>query len=229
MGAGYETFRFDFRGCGESGGERQWVASFDEYVEDVGEVRRWMESRFGEKPLYVLGHSLGGAINLHAAAAIGQDWKGIVLQAPAFEVGDGVSALKIFVGKIINRIHPHFRIPEALDVTAISRDKKVVEDYVSDPLNCRFNTVRQGNEILKALDRLPEACQKIKIPVLIAHGDADRLVKCDGSRKLHNFLASTDKRFVPFPGAYHELHNDLDKKAFFDLLVDWLNRRTKSS
>lgn len=229
VGAGYETVRFDFRGCGESEGERQWVRSFDEYVEDVDAVCRWAIEAHGPKPLFVIGHSLGGAINLHAAAKIGEAWRGIVLLAPAFEVGEGISALKILVGKAVNLFLPHFRIPEALDATAISRDQKVVDAYRADPLNCPFNTVRQGNEILKAMSALPEVCQKIRIPALLAHGEADRLVKVDGSRKLHNFLASPDKLFVPFPGAFHELHNDLDREAFFRLLVDWLNRRSGSS
>lgn len=164
---------------------------------------------------------------MHAAAAAPKGLlAGLVLTAPAYLPGGGVSPVKIMIGQLIERVLPALRIPGSLDVTAISRDQAVIAAYKADPLNCSFNTVRQGAEIIRALERIPSLCAAIDIPVLIAHGDADRLIKIEGSRKLMALLAARDKTLKVFPGAFHELHNDLDREAFFALLDDWLVRHT---
>ncbi len=222
---GFEVVRFDLRGCGHSEGKRQWIAAFDDYVADVRAVVDWAQKERPKLPLFLLGHSLGGAIVIHAAAAApAGSLAGVVLTCPAYLPGAGVSPVKIVVGKLLERVLPALRIPGSLDVTAISRDPAVIEAYKADPFNCSFNTVRQGGEILRALERVPEACAKITVPVLLAHGDADRLIKIEGSRRIMSLLASKDKTLKVFPGAFHELHNDLDRAAFFVLLADWLAR-----
>lgn len=224
---GYELVRFDARGCGQSDGKRQWIDAFDDYVADLRSVIAWIQRDRPTLPLFLLGHSLGGAIAMHAAAAAPKGLlAGLVLTAPAYLPGGGVSPVKIMIGQLIERVLPALRIPGSLDVTAISRDQAVIAAYKADPLNCSFNTVRQGAEIIRALERIPSLCAAIDIPVLIAHGDADRLIKIEGSRKLMALLAARDKTLKVFPGAFHELHNDLDREAFFALLDDWLVRHT---
>jgi alpha-beta hydrolase superfamily lysophospholipase len=224
-GKGYEVVRFDSRGCGQSQGKRQWIDSFDDYVADVRAVAARIKRNRPPLPLYLFGHSLGGAIVLHAAAESPPGaLAGVILTAPAYLPGGGISAAKIAVGKMIERLTPSLRIPGSLDVTAISREQSVVDAYRNDPLNCSFNTVRQGNEILRALEHVPELCAKITVPVLLAHGDADRLVKIEGSRRIMTMLAATDKTLKVFPGAFHELHNDLDRGAFFAAVDEWLRR-----
>jgi alpha-beta hydrolase superfamily lysophospholipase len=219
---GVEVVRFDFRGAGESGGERQWIDRFDDYVEDVLAVQRWIGVEQKPLPLFVLGHSLGGAIAIHSAPSLDGSIRGILLDAPAFEPGAGVSKVKIAVGKVINKIAPHVKIPDALDVKALSRDPAVSEAFVKDPLCCHFNTVRQGNEILKALEEIPSKCREIKVPVLITHGDSDRIIKPAGSTKILESLSSQEKTLEVFPGAYHELHNDLCKEDYFKMIVPWI-------
>lgn len=225
---GFEVIRFDQRGCGRSGGKRQWIDAFSDYVEDVQNVIQWAAANRPARPLFLLGHSLGGAIVVHTAASAPKgELAGIILTAPAYLPGSGVSPLKIFVGRLLERVAPGLAIPGSLDVTAISRDPAVIADYKADPLNCSFNTVRQGGEILRALEQIPDLCARIDIPTLIAHGDADRLIKIDGSRRMMSLLAASDKTLKVFPGAFHELHNDLDRAAFFAAIEAWLTCHTQ--
>ena len=57
---GLEVISFDLRGMGQSGGMRQWVNHFLEYVEDTASVFQWIQRELPPKPLFMLGHSLGG-------------------------------------------------------------------------------------------------------------------------------------------------------------------------
>src|SRR5688572_29709719 len=62
--SGFHVFRFDFRGCGKSEGERQWIDDFDDYVKDAETVVAEARRRAPGLPLFLMGHSLGGTVAL---------------------------------------------------------------------------------------------------------------------------------------------------------------------
>src|SRR6476620_7188225 len=66
--AGYVVLRFDFRGCGESGGERGRVICMEE-VEDVRNAISFLESQRAVDPARIglIGASLGGAVVIYTA------------------------------------------------------------------------------------------------------------------------------------------------------------------
>ncbi len=226
--AGFSVFRFDFRGCGESLGERQWIDDFSDYVEDARSVVEEARKRTPNVPLFLMGHSLGGTVALTLVGRGDDALSGLVLSAPAYQVGKGVSPLKLKIGKILGRWLPHLKVPGSLDLSTLSRDQKVVDAYQCDPLCCTYNTVNQGNAILRALDHLPDAIGKVKMPLLIAHGDEDKLIPIEGSRELFRKAPSSDKLLKEFHGGYHELHNDIIHDEYLDFVTGWLKARVGS-
>jgi acylglycerol lipase len=222
---GAEVIRFDLRGHGESGGERQWISRFEDYVDDVSQIEMWSVSECDPLPLFVLGHSMGGAIAVHFAAASGTRLSGLALSSPAFRTASTLSPGKIRAAKILAKILPHTKIAGALDIQKISRDPAVVEAFRNDPYVYRFNTLRQGAELLRAFSEMPEKASRIKIPTLILHGSADAIVLPSGSEILVNAVGHPDKKLEPLPEVFHEPHNDWDKENFFKLLSSWITAR----
>ncbi len=220
-----EIFRFDFRGCGTSGGERQWVETFQDYVADAKTVLDEAKRATPALPIFLWGHSLGGSIALALASSASNVLAGLILNAPAYKIGKGVSPVKIMVGRWLNQWLPHLKIPEALELAALSRDPVVATTYKNDPLCNRFNTVRQGNEILKALSTMSDLVKKVKCPLLVTHGEKDNLIPVEGSRELFNAATTPDKMFKEFPGGYHELHNDIIYEEYLEYSVNWLLSR----
>lgn len=53
---------YDMRGHGHSEVERVWVEHFDDYVDDLETFVRRVRAREGDKPIFLMGHSMGGAI-----------------------------------------------------------------------------------------------------------------------------------------------------------------------
>lgn len=221
---GYECFRFDLRGHGESEGKRQWIDSFDDYVNDVATVFEWIDNEFPYKPVFLHGHSLGGAICLRFTARYQHRLRGVFVNAPAYKIGAGVSPFKVFLAKTVNRVLPRLSMKNNLDINAISRDPQVIANSQNDPLVCDFNTVRQGYEILNALPTMADAVRKITIPILFTHGEQDRLSLAEGSAELCELCASNDKEYTCLPGVYHEPHNDIDKDLYFQKILSWLER-----
>lgn len=220
---GYEVVRFDLRGAGKSGGRRQWVSHFNDYVEDTALVFNWMNATLPSLPTFVLGHSLGGAVAAYFAAEQGRSLKGLILSAPAYKPGGTISPHLIKASHFLARVTPGIRVPKNASPDAISRDPRVVKEYVDDPLCFHFNTVKQGNEVIKAISVMPQIAEKISCPTLIVHGTADQIILLEGSYEILRNLGAQDKTLQIFPGGYHELHNDLDKELYFSNLITWLN------
>lgn len=220
---GYTVVRFDLRGAGRSGGRRQWVQSFDDYVEDVISVFNWICRSESELPLFLLGHSMGGAVATHFAALYGRALHGLVLSAPAYLVGGAISPFVVAAGRALARVAPLFSLPKAADASFISRDAAVVDAFVNDPLCCHNNTFQQGAAVLEALAEMPALCSRILSPLLILHGSGDRIIRLEGSFELLRASGSADRTLHVLPGSYHEAHNDLDRETCFALLLQWLD------
>lgn len=221
---GVEVVRFDLRGAGMSGGRRQWVAQFSDYVADVTQVYNWVASRLEPLPLFVMGHSLGGGIALYFAAEYGALFQGLILSAPGYKPGNTISPWLIRVGRVVAKVLPTWRVHASAPL-ALSRDKSVADAYVNDPLAYRFNTLQQGKAVLEAFADLPAQCRKIRNPTILLHGTADRVVLPDGSFELLQRLGSKDRELHYLPGGYHEPHLDLDAQKFFGLICRWLDQR----
>lgn len=225
--AGYEVIRFDFRGSGESGGARQYIEHFEDYVADLVKVYLWTTEKTPALPLFVIGHSLGGTVSLRFASRYSQELTGLCLSAPAFRPGDAVSPLKITVGRLLSGWLPSMKIPKTTDIRAVSRDPKVIEDYQNDKLACRFNTLRQGAAILDTFNSLLEAVSKITCPTILFHGTSDTIIKPEGSFEILRSLPGVSaKELFLLPNNFHEPHNDIEKEKYFELLVDWLDQKT---
>lgn len=85
---GYAALTFNFRGYGESGGDKD----FDKLDEDLSAVVRYLRDR-GKSEVFLVGASMGGTASLVVAAD--EDVAGVVaLSAPAlFESQDALSAV----------------------------------------------------------------------------------------------------------------------------------------
>ncbi len=225
-----EVIRFDLRGSGKSGGRRQWIEKFQDYVDDTVTVFNWIQRDLPKRPLFILGHSLGGAIATHFTASYQSLLKGLILSSPAYLVGSGISPIKVKVGQALVKVIPNLRLPKSTASQGVSRDPKVVEEYEKDPLCFHFNTLKQGDEILKTLPQLLDIAKKIHIPTLIAHGSADPIIKVEGSYEIMRSLSSKSKELYIAPQCKHELHNELeeDRKAYFSHLEMWITHQLSS-
>lgn len=221
---GFEVIRFDLRGSGRSGGPRQWVEKFDDYVSDAVQVLNWIQSSLSPLPLFVLGHSLGGAIALYFASSYGKIFSGLILSAPAYKIGGAISPLKLKVGRLLERLTPTLKVPKGTSSAGISRDPRAVLEYDQDPLSCHFNTVQQANEVLRAIEKMPQIAKQVHCPVLIAHGTHDQIILLEGSFEITRNLGATDKTLLILPGVFHEPHNDYDKELYFASLQQWIEK-----
>ena len=220
LGLGVVTV--DLRGHGRSPGERSYVERFDDYLLDVDAL--W--ARAGElaagRPMFLMGHSMGGAIALRWAAQRRQSMAGLILSSAALKIGSDVPRLLIALAPLLSRWLPHLR-GTRLDPALISNDSTQVAAYMNDPLvSLKAPPARTGAELLAAMDVNRTAAAGLALPVYLFHGDADRLTDPDGSREIYAAWGGADKTLRLWPGSRHETLNDLEREAVAAELLAWV-------
>lgn len=219
---GFAVFGFDHRGHGRSPGPRGHVMKFDEFRQDVAAFVDIIRSRIPERPLFLFGHSLGGLIALNYTLHRPDGLHGLIVSAPGLGT-DGVSPLLLSIGKVMSRIWPSLTLDNGLDVTGISRDPAEVAAYQKDQLVHSKASARLSTEAVAAIEACFAMADQLKIPLLMTHGDADRITPHDASQRFFDRVTAADKQFISYPGGYHEAHNDLNRDEVVQNIGQWLN------
>jgi alpha-beta hydrolase superfamily lysophospholipase len=219
----------DLRGHGRSGGERVWVDEFGQYVQDVAKVADQARAAYPGKPVFVMGHSMGGAIATLYALQQGPALAGLVLSAPALKPGKDVSGFLIGVTKFVNLLASRAKVLD-LDDTKFSRDPKVVEGMRSDPLiHQPPGPARTARELLVTLELLQTDALKVAVPLLCLHGSADVVTDPDGCRNLVKQAAAKDKTLRIYDGFWHDLAHEPGGAAVVRDVAEWLVARLPDS
>jgi len=218
---GYAIYGFDLRGHGRSPGQRSYINRWAEFREDVRAFLTFVQGQEPGRPLFLLGHSMGGLIVLEYVLHDPEGLQGVIASGPAL-AQVGVSPFLMALSRLLSRIWPRFTIETKLDATAISRDPAVVEAYVNDPLVHSVGTARLGAEMTAAMEWVNAHAAELRVPLLILHGGADRLVPPEASRAFFERVALEDKTRHEYEGYYHEPHNDVGWERPLADLEAWL-------
>lgn len=172
---GIAVLRFDFTGLGHSEGEFA-NTGFTSNVDDLVAAAEYLSGE-GLQPTLLIGHSLGGAAVLRAAARIGGIKAVATLAAPF----DPAHVVKNF-GAAIEEIRKDGEAKVCLDG--------------------RSFTVRQ--EFLDDVDKthLGEAIHHLKAALLVMHGPRDQIVGIDNATEIFK-AARHPKSFVTLDDADH--------------------------
>jgi alpha-beta hydrolase superfamily lysophospholipase len=223
---GYSVHAIDHRGHGRSAGSRANIERFEYVVADVCALAEAAVRRHPGRPVFLLGHSMGGAIALAAAARMQSSLRGLVLSAPALAIGDnGGPAWQRFVARLLSVCAPNAGVLK-LDPRLVSRDPAVVHAYEEDPLvHHRAVPARTAVELLTAMQRFTGVAAQLQLPVLILHGTADRLVPLTPTLPVHAAIAPRLLTFKQYDGLYHEVLNEPERARVLVDLLAWLDER----
>ncbi len=220
---GFAVYGLDHIGHGKSDGTRMFVERFSDFTEPLKAYFDMIQSWQPGKPVFIVGHSMGGLIGSVYLLEHQDELKGAVLSAPAVKVADNISPVTIMMGKALSAILPQTGLL-ALDASTISRDPSVVSAYVNDPLVYTGKvTARLAAEMLSAMQRITTEAASIHLPILLLQGSADRLVNPDGAKMLYEKASTPNKTLKVYEGLYHEVFNEPEREQVFKDMEAWLN------
>ena len=225
--AGYALFGFDLRGHGQTGGPRGHFPSLDVVMQDIHQFVEFQLQNNPGLPLFLYGHSLGGLLALTYAIQYHAGLQGVIVTGAGLRSALQEQKAKIIMARILGALAPAMTIPSGLDATAISRQQKVVETYVNDPLVHDKTSLGLGKAALTAIDLCFSRAKEFKPPLLIMHGTADRLTYASGSEDFARLAGETnrDVTLKLWEGLYHELHNEPEQAEVFKVMIEWMDGR----
>ncbi|MFX1595780.1 MAG: alpha/beta hydrolase [Promethearchaeota archaeon] len=221
---GYAIYANDHRGHGRSEGLRNYVDSFDQFIEDEKIFCDLIKEKHTALPIFMLGHSLGSYIAIYFTEKYEHLLKGLILSGTGTSPGKETSRFLKLLVKGFAKITPKMKFNPRLDAIFLSHDPEVVKNYKSDPLvHADTITARLGYEMVKNFKNLKATISNFKINLLVQCGSEDKLFK--GSKLLDEWFKMNDKTIKIYQGLYHEVYNELekDRKIVLKDLRDWLN------
>ena len=218
---GYAFYGADHRGHGRSGGRRAVIDRLELAVADIDAIIDLATERHPGVPVFLLGHSMGGALSIAYAVRHQERLAGLILSAPLAAMEAATTAQRV-IGSALSRIAPRLGIV-GIDASAVSRDPQVVTDYEADPLNHHGKLpARTVAELLTAVERFPDDVTTLRLPILALHGTADRLTPIAGTRMVIERASSKDKRMIEYDGLFHEILNEPEREQVVTDITAWI-------
>lgn len=189
---GYVVFTYDFCGgatLGKSDGKFSDM-SIDTEKDDLKAVIAYVEgfSDVDIRQLILLGASQGGFVSCLVASEYQDRISKLILLYPALCIPDNARDGKMLMIKFD---------PEKIDQTFSSRPFKFSPEYPKSAINIQIY----------------EELEKIKSPMLIIHGDADKIVDVRYAKKAKEVFVNPSSRLVILEGAGHGFNKQQSQEA----------------
>ncbi len=223
---GYVIYANDHRGHGKSDGKRNYVDTFDQFIEDEKILYDLIKNKHPNLPIFMLGHSMGSMIALVFTNNYESLLRGLILSGTGTGAGESTSKTLKLIVKLLAKITPKKYINPGLKADKLSHDSEVVQAYENDPLvNADKITIRLGWELMKYFETYDSITSTLKLPLLVQCGGEDSLIK--GSEEvLRNTFNMEDKTILIYDGLYHEVYNETKKERenVLNDLSNWLDK-----
>ncbi len=225
--AGFDCWAYDYRGHGQSPGLRVHVRSFDEFLTDLAAARRLVSEAQPDIPFFLVGHSQGGLIVLREALTHPQGLEGIVVSSPFLGMHPDAapSAPLHMVANIVSTFAPTLMFSKVAEPSALSRDPKVPEAYINDPLVSTTVSARWFTSVLAAHADTHAKAPTLSLPALIMQSGEDRLTDPAATRSWVADAPSGLVDYVEWEGLYHEMFNEPEKEQVFERIERWLEEQ----
>lgn len=193
---GIATLRFDFTGLGESPGDFE-DTNFTSNVDDLIAAADYLRARH-RAPALLVGHSLGGAAVLAAAARIPEARAVATVGAPC----DAKHVRRLFA-----QSEADIEAEGEADVVIAGRTFRIKKQLLDD-LESQAS---------------PEKLATLKKSLMVLHSPQDNIVDIDNARCI--FMAARHpKSFVSLDGADHLLQKEADARYVGSVLASWASR-----
>lgn len=223
--AGFAVAAYDLQGHGRSEGKRGHMSAMDAAIDDTLRVMEEVRERCADIPVVLYGHSMGGNIALNCALRRKPDIEALILTSPWLKLAFNPPAIKEWIGKGVARVLPTLPMSTGLKPEDLFRPSDLdIPPITDDPLNHTTITPRAYMEVQSAGEWALRNGAELSVPLLLLHGNSDRITSFEASRRLASDLGSRCD-WQPREGGLHELHNDKDGRVTIDLIIDWIHQR----
>lgn len=223
VSAGFEVWRLDWRGHGESQGPRGYCSRFSDYALDLDALNA--ESPIDALPRFIVAHSMGAlaAVRwLQGRNVSDLRVKGFVLSSPFFALKLAVPAWKKGLAGLLSGALPKLALANELKAADLMRDGAMQAAWAADEKILHKVPTRWFTEALQAQEALMNEAARVNLPLIVHHGEDDPVANPAASKTFVDAVSSGDKAWRGWPGLRHEIFNEPERAEVFAEIVTWL-------
>jgi alpha-beta hydrolase superfamily lysophospholipase len=222
---GCAVHAYDHQGHGRSDGVRAHVRSFADFLDDLEQVLAAVRAEHPGLRPQLVGHSMGGLIMTAFLCERAPEVAGAVSSGAALALSENLSRGRMLAARVLRRLAPRLALGSGLDPEGLSRDPEVVRAYLEDPLVFRHMTTSLAAELLDAVERTSRSAGKVRVPLLMLHGEEDPICPAAGTRRFFEGLSVEPRRIQIYPGLRHEIFNEPEQQRVFEDVLAWVRVR----
>ncbi len=208
---GYAIYGHDHRGFGRSGGRRGDFEHFEQLLTDLDQVVDLARAQHRGLPLGMFAHSMGGTIGVQYLTHHQGKFRAAILSAPGFGAGPDQNKLLITLARVLAKIAPTLSIHRGSDGEyRLSHDPAQATAWDADPYVHDLATPRFAVQYLRAAHEAKLQLGRLRLPLLVVMGEEDVTINQEDIREAVA-TAGDNLTFITYPGAYHEVHNEIPK------------------
>jgi acylglycerol lipase len=217
---GFAVYAYDMRGHGRSSGPRARLDNFNDLIEDLDIFLGRVRQQEPNTPIFLLGHSVGGAVVTLYTLEKQPNLAGLIVMAPAIRIDR--QPLEAGILPVAGTLLPNFPALDTPD-RLFSRDPQVVQEMGTDPyIYHERGPARTGKGLIQALATIWAKADELKVPILGMHGTADELTDPRGTVELLQRSHSTDQSMLLYQGLYHDLIHEPEREQVMTDCEQWL-------
>ncbi len=219
---GFLTYAYDQRGFGRNASRGQWPGAA-RLVDDFGDVVAALRAAHPDLPLFVIGHSMGGAVAITGVQA-GQA-EGLILAAPAVWGGDRLALPYRAAAWAGALVLPEKRwTGDGIVRIQASDNIEMLRALGRDPVYLHRPSSREFMGLIRLMDNAVSAAPHLAVPVLMLYGDKDEVAPKDAVLAAYDAVPG-DKTLIVYPEGWHLLFRDLQARRVWKDVAGWIEGR----
>ncbi|KAE9400686.1 alpha/beta-hydrolase [Gymnopus androsaceus JB14] len=242
---GIAVWTFDQAGFGRTALDKEkrskkssWgKTGWSDQLQDVDWAVKTARTTFPGVPVFLMGHSMGGGEVLSFVTQQSSQYTetiaslaGVIATSPLIKQTTPASKLARWLGGKVAAISPYTLIPASLDVNDLSHSPESNKAHANDPLIKTTGSLRCLSEMLNEGENLLSNGHNHwpkKLPVVLIHGDADKITSLAATQTFYERIEADDKNIIVYPDGYHELQNELPevRQKLVDDIVSFVEAR----
>lgn len=220
---GFSVAAIDMHGNGAAGGQRGHIDRYDLFYEDIELLLEQARAQFGDLPIVLYGHSLGGNLVLNYSLRRRPLLAGVVSSAPLLRLKKHPALTRI-AAEALNLVAPRLSLDAGIDTNNLTHDPQIVEEYIHDPLVHGQATMRLLSQALRAGCWAQKHASEFPLPLLLIHGGADSITDPAASAAFAKTVAPQLVEFRLFDGLFHTLHNEVRREEVYQTILAFFDR-----
>lgn len=224
---GIACFAYDQRGFGASPKRGQW-AGISTYIDDLTTLVRLIKQSYPQRPVYLLGESMGGAvITATMAQLLPPKVDGVILVAPALWARHTMPWYQTSLLWALAHTVPWLRLSgDGVGVQA-SDNIAMLRELGRDPWVIKKTKVEAIYGLADLMDSAYHSADKLQGRTFILYGEKDEIIpKKPTYDFIHRFLNNGDanKTVAVYATGYHMLLRDLNANIPLQDILTWIQK-----